>query len=113
VTNTIIYFLPESGPIAQAQLDAEGRYRLTTPGQGIGAAPGRYRVYLAAMPTEEEELAKAQLKESDFAAGKAPPLPRVARMPAEVRKYYSALTSDWVRVVTPGANKFDFELTAK
>jgi hypothetical protein len=113
LTNTIIYFLPEKGPLAQSQLDAEGRYRLTTVGKGYGVLPGRYRVYLAVMPSEEDVLAKSQLKESDFVAGKAPPPPQVARIPAEVSRYYSALTTDWVREVTTSSNEFDFDLSAK
>jgi hypothetical protein len=111
VTDTVIYFLPERGPLAQAPLDAEGRYRLTTPGQGPGAALGRYRVYLAPLPSEEEELAKAHLKESDFAAGKALPRPPATQIPPRASKYYSAATTDWVREVTSGSNEFDFELT--
>lgn len=114
LTNTVIYFQPGSGPLTQAMLNANGEYRLATPGIGSGVAPGSYRVYLASAETEVEELAKSKLRESDLVAGKAPPsISAVPLIPPKIRKYYSAVETDWQRDVTAGSNRFDFEMTTK
>jgi hypothetical protein len=109
VTGAVVYFQPTKGPLAQAALDADGRYQLMTPGQGNGVAPGQYRVYLQTLPSEEEELAKANLKESDLVGRR---IPKVAtpKIPAEHAKYYSATTTDWIRDVQAGSNALDFNL---
>lgn len=100
--------------MTQAMLNANGEYRLATPGIGSGVAPGSYRVYLASAETEVEELAKSKLRESDLVAGKAPPsISAVPLIPPKIRKYYSAVETDWQRDVTAGSNRFDFEMTTK
>lgn len=110
LSNATIYFQPERGPLAQSRLDEEGRYELTTPGVGNSVAPGTYRVYLAVSPSEADELAKSQLTEADFRAGKMP-APHQNQIPAGFEKYFSASKTDLVREVTAGSSNFDFDLT--
>jgi hypothetical protein len=107
--NVTIYFQPERGPLAQAALDADGAYQLEVPGTGSSVAPGQYRIYLVATASEDEELAKSQLTEADYNAGKRPAKPRV-QLPAGFEKYYSAMTTDLVRNVEPGSNEIDLDL---
>jgi hypothetical protein len=66
-------------------------------------------VYLQTLPSEEEELAKANLKESDL-VGRKVPKAAPPKIPAEHAKYYSATTTDWVREIQPGSNELDFNL---
>lgn len=108
--NATIYFQPERGPLAQSVLDGEGGYELGVPGAGRGVAPGRYRVYLVATASEDEELAKSQFTEADYNAGKRPAIPKM-QLPAGFEKYYSAAMTDLVREVAPGSNEINFDLT--
>lgn len=108
--NATLYFQPERGPLAQAAIDGDGAYELGVPGAGRGVAPGQYRVYLAATASEDEELAKSQLTEADYNAGKRPAVQKT-QLPAGFEKYYSAATTDLVRDVEPGSNEINLDLT--
>jgi hypothetical protein len=113
LTNTIIYFEPSRGPLAQSALDEGGKYRLETPGIGRGVSPGGYRVYLVARLSDDDESVRTVVRESDLVAGKAPPPMIVPKIHPRVTKYYSSTTTDWHREVEPGSNEFDFELVTK
>lgn len=105
----IVCFAPEKGPLTQATTGSDGYYSLSTPGVGDGVAPGKYRIYIMNLPTAEEEAAKASIKESDLVSGKPLPVSLTKNFAVESGKYYSPMTTDWIREVLPGANTFDFD----
>ena len=113
LTNTIIYFEPSRGPLAQSALDDGGKYCLKTPGIGRGVSPGGYRVYLVATLSDDDESVRTVIRESDLVVGKAPPPMIVPKIHPSVTKYYSSTTTDWHREVEPGSNNFDFELVTQ
>ena len=111
VTNTVVRFIPESGPQAQGRLNENGTYRLTTPGKGNGTLPGEYRVYFVPDISDEEEAAKESLSEADFAVGKTPKVSRTPPPTILPPKFLSAHTSGLVRNVESGSNELNFDLS--
>jgi hypothetical protein len=110
VTNAVVYFVPTSGPQAQARLEGGGEYTLVTPGKGKGVAPGVYRVFFAPMISEADEAAKESISQQDYLAGKLPKLSKAPPSTVLPPKFLSSKTSNLSREVRAGANQIDFEL---
>ena len=97
VTEGVVQFLPERGPMAFGPLDSAGRFTLTTrtPDEGVTAGKSRVSVFLA-IPGD-----------GDLPPGWKPPDP--ASIP---KKYRDVNTSPLTAEVVAGqVNEFTFELS--
>src|SRR5207245_8454223 len=58
-----VTFLPESAGafVASGKTDYEGNFLLSTPGLGLGALPGEYKVVLSHIPAGEDDGEPADL----------------------------------------------------
>ena len=110
VPEVIVYFVPQHGPRAQGTADEEGRFQLTTPGTGTGVVVGKHQVCFVPPPSEEEELAKQELSEEDYIAGKLPETS--SRPPKSVvpHRLMSIHSSRLNREVQEGPNEFNFAI---
>lgn len=100
VAGATVSFIPKEAnkPPAQAQTDAQGRFRLWTYEPGDGAVIGEYVV----------TILKVKIDESVKADDEGPTIPPEYLVP---EKYIDRTTSGLTATVTAaGPNKFEFEL---
>ena len=95
VPNGTVMFVPEKGPPATGEIQADGTYRLKTEGHGDGAILGKHAVIIAAL----EDMSKRLPEERT-------PLPA----PIIPAKYERTVTSGLTADVKAGENKIDFVL---
>jgi hypothetical protein len=96
VTEGVVQFLPERGPMAVGPLDASGRFTLTTRTADDGAYEGKHRVCVFLVTPGD----------ADLPPGWKPPDP--ASIP---KQYRSVETSPLTAEVVGGQlNEFTFEL---
>ena len=96
-----IYFVPQRGPSAAGLIDANGRYALSTFGDGDGAVVGRHTVYFGPPPPPRPTKTAERV-------ALPPPVIRAQTFPPP--KYGAAETSGLTAEVRAGSNTCDFDL---
>jgi hypothetical protein len=96
VTNGMVLLTPQAkGHAATGNLEAGGKFQLTTFEKNDGAVPGKYNVAIQVFPAEGAGLPGAEF------GNKKPPIPQ---------KYMSDSTSGLTAEITAGENALDFQL---
>lgn len=102
LTDCLVMFRPEQGPVASGRLDDEGRFELSTYRPGDGAVAGVHRVWLAP-PETEFDMSDDELEFVQDAS-------RLRKPPPFPAKYLSFATSGLTAEVQTEANQFEFDL---
>lgn len=95
VPNGTVNFIPDTGPSASGEIQADGSYTLTTYKPGDGAVPGTHKVTVVAMQDQTTRLPEERS-----------PLPP----PIVPVKYTSLATTDLTANVEDKENTINFDL---
>jgi len=102
LSSGMIIFRPAQGPVATGKIDEQGRFRLSTYGEGDGAVAGRHAVRLG-LPDKTFDVPADEL---EFTTEFDTPPPE----PPFPSKYLAFETSELTAEVKEDGNHFEFNL---